>query len=74
MVNYYNYESTAGVGGTGDGTMGKKRLTACEVESLELSDYEQLAAILLEGQVTKPLEDHWHLLGTSVEKEQKRKL
>lgn len=54
--------------------MGNKRLTACEVESLELDDYEQLAAILLEGQVAKPLEDLWHLLGTSVEKEQKRKL
>lgn len=40
-----------------------KRLTACEVESVELSDYEQLTAVLLEGQVAEPLEDHRHLEG-----------
>lgn len=48
--------------------MVKKKLTACEVESVELGDYEQLTAVLLEGKVAEPLEDHWHLLGASVER------
>lgn len=42
------------------------KLTACEAESLELGDYEQLAAVLLEGQVAEPLEDLRHLLGAPV--------
>lgn len=48
-----------------------KQLTACEVESFELSDYEQLTAVLLEGQVAEPLEDHGHLLGASVERKRR---
>lgn len=36
---------------------------------MELGDYEQLAAVLLEGEVAEPLEDHRHLLGAPVERE-----
>lgn len=72
MVNYYNSEYfIATVSGHPLGPM-EKQLTACEVESLELSDYEQLTAVLLEGQVAKPLEDLWHLLGASVGKKSRR--
>lgn len=34
---------------------------------MELGDYEQLTAVLLESQVAKPLEDLRHLLGVSEE-------
>lgn len=37
--------------------------TAGEVQALKLGDDEQLAAVLLEGQVAEPLEDLRHLLG-----------
>lgn len=42
-----------------------RRPTAGEVQSLKLGDDQQLAAVLLEGQVAEPLEDLWHLLGVS---------
>lgn len=42
-----------------------KKRTAGEVQSFKLCDDEQLAAVLLEGQVAEPLEDLWHLLGVS---------
>lgn len=48
--------------------MDKHQLTACEVESMELSDNEQLAAVLLKRQVAEPLEDRWHVLGAPVER------
>lgn len=43
------------------------KLTAGEGESVELGDDEQLAAVLLEGQVTEPLEELGHLLGAPVQ-------
>ena len=40
---------------------------------MELGDYEQLAAVLLEGQVAEPLEDHRHVLGASVGRKRRGK-
>lgn len=42
-----------------------RKPTAGEVQSLELGDDEQLATVLLEGQVAEPLEDLRHLLSVS---------
>lgn len=47
---------------------GKTFLTACKLEVMEFSDDEQLTAVFLESQVTKPLKDHRHLLDAPVEK------
>lgn len=46
--------------------------TAGEVQSLKLGDDEQLAAVLLEGQVAEPLENRRHLLGVSGERSTRR--
>lgn len=51
-----------------------KQLTACELEIMELSDYEKLTTVFLKGQVTEPLEDQWHLLCASVVRKRKKKL
>lgn len=40
---------------------GETGLTAEELQSVELGDDEELAAVLLEGQVAEPLEDLGHL-------------
>lgn len=40
---------------------GQRGLTAEELQSVELVDDEELAAVLLEGQVAEPLEDLGHL-------------
>lgn len=40
---------------------------------MELRDYEQLTAVLLEGQVAEPLEDHRHLLGVPVERKRSKR-
>lgn len=40
---------------------------------MELGDDEQLAAVLLKRQVAEPLEDRWHVLGASVERNQRKK-
>lgn len=52
----------------------KRKRTAGEVQSFKLCDDEQLAAVLLEGQVAEPLEDLWHLLGVSDRKTKTRRL
>ncbi len=49
-----------------------KELTAGEVKLVELSDYKQLTAVLLKGQVAQPLEDLWHLLVASVKRRRGR--
>lgn len=45
---------------------GESGLTAVELQSVELGDDEELAAVLLEGQVAEPLEDLGHLQCTPV--------
>lgn len=40
---------------------GESGLTAGELQSVELGDDEELAAVLLEGQVAEPLKDLGHL-------------
>lgn len=39
-----------------------KKLTAGEILTIKLSDYEQFTAVFLESQVAKPLKNLWHLL------------
>lgn len=48
--------------------------TAREVQPFKLGDDEQLAAVLLEGQIAEPLEDLRHLLGVSGGKTTMRRL